>query len=162
MRELLSHHQRLLEPGPVVSTRYVQVSRGVILQTCARFRSDHPNIRGGLTKVLIELFRELENSDEGLEVTITFNAILADKDFTTFSLFYGQDYGEQSLEGAHSKLGFSKPVIVRNLLHLRRIPTEFDLEDLVRQFSLAFESSDIVVARLLNVVYLIHHYRDGS
>lgn len=162
MRELLSHHQRLLEPGPVVSTRYVQVGRGVILQTCVRFRSDHPNIRGGLVKVLIELFRELENSDEGLEVTITFNAILADKDFSTFSLFYGQDYGEQSQEGAHSKLGFSKPVIVRNLLHLRRIPTEFDLEDLVQRFSLAFESSNIVVARLLNVVYLIHHYRDGN
>jgi hypothetical protein len=159
MKELLAHHQRLLVPGPVVNTRYVKVGRGVVLQTCIRFRSDHPNIRSGLTRVLAELLREVDSSEEGLEVTLTFNAVLADRKFTSFSLFYGQDYGEQSEEGSSTRLGHSRPVVVRNLLQIRRVPTEFDLEELAQRYSLAFESSDVVVAKLLNVVYLVHHYQ---
>ena len=159
MKELLAHHQRLLVPGPVVNTRYVKVGRGVVLQTCIRFRSDHPNIRSGLTRVLAELLREVDSSEEGLEVTLTFNAVLADRKFTSFSLFYGQDYGEQSEEGSSTRLGHSRPVVVRNLLQIPRVPTEFDLEELAQRYSLAFESSDVVVAKLLNVVYLVHHYQ---
>ena len=159
MKELLAHHQRLLVPGPVVNTRYVKVGRGVVLQTCIRFRSDHPNIRSSLTRVLAELLRELGSPEEGLEVTLTFNAVLADRKFTSFSLFYGQDYGEQSEEGSNSRLGHSRPVVVRNLLQIRRVPTEFDLEELAQRYSLAFESSDVVVAKLINVVYLVHHYQ---
>ena len=93
-------------------------------------------------------------------MTITFNAILSNRDSTSFSLVYGQDYGEQSQGGSHSRLGFSGPVRVRNLLHLRRVQTEFDLEDLIRRYSLAFDSSDVVVVKLINVVYLIHQYQD--
>jgi len=157
LRELLAHHQRLLDLGPVVSTRYARIARGTILQTCIRFRSDHSDIRGSLTRVLTELFQELDQGNragEGFEVSVTFNAVLSNKDSTSFSLFYGQNYGEGS---PPSRLGLSnQSVVVRNLLHLRRIPTEFNLEDLVRRFSLAFDSSDLVVARILNVVYLVH------
>ena len=160
LRELLAHHQRLLVIGPVVSTRYAKVGKGTVLQTCIRFRSDHPDIRGALNRVLAELFREIDSQREGFEVTITFNAILSNRDSTSFSLFYGQDYGEQSQGGSHSRLGFSGPVRVRNLLHLRRVQTEFDLEDLIRRYSLAFDSSDVVVVKLINVVYLIHQYQD--
>ena len=160
LRELLSHHQRLLVVGPVVSTRYAKVGKGTVLQTCVRFRSDHPDIRGALSGVLAELFREIDSQREGFEVTITFNAILSNRDSTSFSLFYGQDYGEQSQGGSHSRLGFSRPVRVRNLLHLRRVQTEFDLEELIRLYSVAFESSDVVVVKLINVVYLIHQYQD--
>ena len=161
LRELLAHHQRLLDLGPVVSTRYARIARGTILQTCIRFRSDHPDIRGGLTRILTELFQELEHENrrvgEGFEVSITFNAVLSNRDSTSFSLFYGQNYGEGS---PPSRLGFSnQPVVVRNLLHLRRIPTELNLEDLIRRFSVAFDSSDLVVARILNVVYLVHQVR---
>ena len=159
MRELLAHHQRLLEPGPVVNSRYVKVGRGAVLQTCIRFRSDYSNIRSGLTRVLAELLREVDTTDEGLEVTVTFNAVLSNRDYTSFSLFYGQDYGEQSEQGSHSRLGHSRSVVVRNLLQIRRVPTEFDLEELAQRYSLAFESSDVVVAKLINIVYLVHHYR---
>lgn len=160
LRELLSHHQRLLDPGPVVSTRYARIGRGTLLQTCIRFRSDHSDIRGSLNRVLTELFQELEfenRAGEALEVSITFNAVLSNRASTSFSIFFGQNYGEGS---PPSRLGFSaRPVVIRNLLHLRRIPTEFDLEDLIRRFSLAFDSSDLVVAKILNVVYLVHQVR---
>lgn len=158
LRELLGHHQRLLEPGPVVSTRYVRVGRGSVLQTCVRFRSDHPDIRGALTRVLTDLLQELNSENEGFEVSVTFNAVLSNRNATSFSLFFGQNYGEGS---AQSRLGFGRPVIVSSLLHLRRVPTSFDLEDLIRRYSLAFDSSDLVVANIINVVYLVHQYRAG-
>jgi len=160
IRQLLSHHQRLLEPGPVVSTRYVHVGKGSLLQTCIRFRSDHSDIRGALSRILTELLQELNTENEGLEISVTFNAVLSNRDSTSFSLFFGQSYGPDS---PHSRLGLSeRPVVVRNLLHVRRVPTEFNLEDLVRRFSAAFDSSDLVVAKILNVVYLVHQYRDRS
>lgn len=110
--------------------------------------------------MLTELFQELEfenRAGEALEVSITFNAVLSNRASTSFSIFFGQNYGEGS---PPSRLGFSaRPVVIRNLLHLRRIPTEFDLEDLIRRFSLAFDSSDLVVAKILNVVYLVHQVR---
>lgn len=159
IRQLLSHHQRLLELGPVVSTRYVHVGRGTVLQTCIRFRSDHSDIRRSLTRILTELLQELNSDNEGFEVSITFNAILSDRDSTSFSLFFGQNYGPGSPQ---SRLGLAeRPVVVRNLLHVRRVPTEFNLEDLVQRFSVAFDSSDLVVAKILNVVYLVHQYRTG-
>jgi len=158
--QLLSHHQRLLEPGPVVSTRYVHVGRGSVLQTCIRYRSDYSDIRGSLTRILTDLLQELNFDDEGFEISITFNAILSNRDSTSFSLFFGQNYGQGSPQ---SRLGLAeRPVVVRNPLHIRRVPTEFNLEDLVQRYSLAFDSSDLVVARILNVVYLVHQYRAGG
>ena len=144
----------------MVSTRYVHVGKGSLLQTCIRFRSDHSDIRGALSRILTELLQELNTENEGLEISVTFNAVLSNRDSTSFSLFFGQSYGPDS---PHSRLGLSeRPVVVRNLLHVRRVPTEFNLEDLVQRFSAAFDSSDLVVAKILNVVYLVHQYRDRS
>jgi hypothetical protein len=101
--------------------------------------------------------QELNSDNEGFEISITFNAILSNRDSTSFSLFYGQNYGSGS---AQSRLGLAeRPVVVRNPLHIRRVPTEFNLEDLVQRYSLAFDSSDLVVAKIVNVVYLVHQYR---
>lgn len=108
--------------------------------------------------MLTDLLQELNSENEGFEVSVTFNAVLSNRNATSFSLFFGQNYGEGS---AQSRLGFGRPVIVSSLLHLRRVPTSFDLEDLIRRYSLAFDSSDLVVANIINVVYLVHQYRAG-
>lgn len=154
VRQLLSHHGRLLELGPVVNSRYVRVGPGTLEQTCIRFRSDHPDLRNSLTRVLADLFRAQTSDFDGFEVSITFNAILRNREGTSFSLFYGQNYGQSG----QSRLGYSEPTVIRNLLHLRRVPTEFDLEELTRRFNVAFDSSDLFVARILNVVYLVHQF----
>jgi len=108
--------------------------------------------------VITELFQELGSDHEGFEVSVTFNAILSDKDSTSFSLFFGQNYGPDS---PRSRLAYSeKPLVVANLTHLRRLPTEFNLEDLVRRYSLAFDSSNLVVVRIVNIVYLVHQYTE--
>lgn len=161
LRELLSRHQRLLEQGPAVATRYASVAGGTLLQTTARFRADHPSIRQELVRIFADLFRQQnQGSGSGFEVAVTFNAILASRDNQSFSLFYGQDYRRSSEAGTHSALTFGSPVRVENLLQVHRIPQEFDFDELLQHHRGAFESSDVYVFRFLNVVYLIYQYRD--
>jgi hypothetical protein len=161
VRELLSRHQRLLETGPAVSTRYASVAGGTLLQTTVRFRADHSAIRQDLLRVFSDLFRQQDQARAGgFEVSVTFNAVLASRDNQSFSLFYGQDYRQSSESGTHSALTFASPVRVENLLQVHRIPHEFDFEQLLQQHRGAFESSDVYVLRFLNVVYLIYQYRE--
>ena len=92
----------------------------------------------------------------------TFNAVLSNHESTTFSIFYGHDYRNESATGAHDNLSYGDPVLVSNLDDVDRIPTQFDFETLARQQRAAFENSDVRVVRFINVVYLIYQFRDWS
>ena len=165
-RELLAHHQQLLLPGPVVSTRYAAVgsSRGTLLQTTIRFRSDNPRIREGLRRVFSELLRQRsERSGEGFEVVVTFNAILADSSATSFSLFYGHDFGSgKGYRGAHGELSYGSSYLVSGPDDVNDLPVSFDFEKLAQTHRLGFENSGVTVERFINVVYLVYQYKDGS
>lgn len=165
LRELLSHHQQLLVTHPVVTTRWASVGSrdGALLQTTVRFRQDSPNIRASLRSIFLDLFRQSSRSArEGFEVITTFNAVLSNHESTTFSIFYGHDYRNESATGAHDNLSYGDPVLVSNLDDVDRIPTQFDFETLARQQRAAFENSDVRVVRFINVVYLIYQFRDWS
>ena len=160
LRELLQHHPRLLSTVPAVSTEVLRIGngrQGNLLQTTVRFRSDHSSIYHDLRQVFLELFREhTENSTDGFEVVTVFNAVLTNSDRTSFSIFYGHDYSSDNSTGAATELRHSRgPVLVRSLADVKSVPTTFNLEEVVLEHRLAFEHSNVVIDRILNVVYLI-------
>lgn len=166
VRELLAHHQQLLQPGPVVATRYAAVgsARGTLLQTTIRFRSDHADIRGGLQQVFSDLFRlSSQRAGEGFEVVVTFNAVTSDSTGTNFSVFYGQDYGSRSGGnlGTRNELRVGDAVTVQTPDDVALLPTQFDLESLAARTRLQFDNSDLRVVRFLNIVYLVYQFSDG-
>lgn len=167
VRELLAHHQQLLQPGPVVSTRYAAVgsSRGTLLQTTIRFRSDNHNIQAGLQQSFADLFRLVPNRREalsGFEVVVTFNAVVSDSSRTNFSVFYGQDYGSArgTAGGARRDLRYGGSYLVENPDDVSRLPLDFDFDRLAAELRLQFENSDLRIERFLNVVYLVYQYQD--
>ena len=160
---LLEHHKRLLLPGPFVETRYFAAGPGSLLQTTIRFSSDHSNIRHELRRVFLDLFNQHSaRSGSGFEVVTTFNAVLSNRASTSFSIFYGHDYRTDNTTGAYAGLRHGEPVLVRSLLDLHKIPSSFDLEALARTHRHAFESSDVRVVKIINVVYLVYQYRSPS
>jgi len=167
VRELLAHHQQLLQAGPIVSTRYAAVgsSRGSLLQTTVRFRSDNPNIQVGLQQTFADLFRLVpsgQNVLSGFEVVVTFNAVVSDSSRTNFSVFYGQDYGSArgTVGGARRDLRYGGSFLVENPDDVNRLPREFDFDRLAAELRLQFENSDLRIERFLNVVYLVYQYQD--
>lgn len=169
VRELLSHHQQLLQYGPVVSTRHAAVgsSRGTLMQTTIRFRPDHPNLRQGLRTVFSNLFRLLPQGSvrgsDGFEVVVTFNAIVTDSAGTSYSVFYGHDYGSAASSGGGVRrdLRYGGSFLVLEPDDVDNLPVAFDFERLAQTQRLSFENSDLRVVRFLNVVYLAYQYSDG-
>jgi hypothetical protein len=163
VRELLSHHQQLLHLGPVSTTRYAAVgsSRGSLLQTTIRFRSDHHDVRSGLLAVFSDLFRQHPGggAEGGFEVVVTFNAIVSDSAGTSYSVFYGQDYG--TVGGARRDLRYGASFLVSNPDDVAQLPADFDFDQLARTTRISFENSDLRIVRFLNIVYLAYQYTDG-
>lgn len=162
-RELLLHHQRLLQPEPAVSTRAVRIANtnsGSLLQTTVRFAFEHrKTIAPVLRDVFIDLFREhSESASSGFEVVVTFNAVLTNERQTSFSLFYGHDHRALNASGAFGGLRHGDTYIVRSLLDLNAVPTSFDPEELVRNHRGAFQDSGVHVHSFVSVVYLIYRY----
>ena len=167
VRELLSHHQQLLAPGPVVATRYAAVgsSRGTLLQTTVRFSSENRQIREGLRSVFAGLFRQTsERPGEGFEVIVSFNAILSDSSSTSFSVFYGHDYGSRraTAGGVHGDLRYGSSFLVTSPDDVEELPTTFDFERLSQAHRFSFQNSEVRVARFINIVYLVYQYSDGN
>lgn len=167
LRELLSHHQQLLQPGPVVSTRYAAVgsSRGTLLQTTIRFRSDHADIRAGLQREFSNLFRLVPANapGDGFEVVVTFNAVVSDSSGTNYSVFYGQDYGSSggSAGGARRDLRYGSSYLVSHPDDVSALPVQFDFDLLAQTTRLHFDNSDLRIVRFLNVVYLVYQFSTG-
>lgn len=166
VRELLSHHRRLLQPEPAVSTRVGRVGElnsGSLLQTTIRFRAGDPNIRQRLRLEFLDLFREhTEGPSDGFEVVVTFNAILTNQDSTTFSLFFGHDFRAGNLSGAAPQLRYGDTVFVRTLADLHLIPTSFNFEEIIHSHRNAFLSSNVRLHQIVNVVFLIYRYFESK
>jgi len=162
VRELLAQHPRLVAPEPAVATRFLKIANnrhGSLIRTTVRFRADYSGVEQKLRQVFLDLFREhTENSSDGFEVVITFNAILTNSTRTTFSVFYGQDFGHENVTGRSSQLSYSDPIIVRSLLDISLVPTTIDLESVIASHRRSFENSDVQIERILNVVYLIRRF----
>lgn len=165
VRELLSNHSRLTAKEPAVATRFLKIAdnnRGSLIRTTVRFRADYPFIEHKLREVFLDLFREhTENSTDGFEVMITFNAILTNSDRTTFSVFYGQDFGFDNLAGAANQLRHSDPVVVKSLLDVDKIPTRVDLDSILTAHRHSFDNSNVRIDQILNIVYLIRRFVDN-
>jgi hypothetical protein len=167
MRELLSHHQSLLQPGPIVTERLFRVGLergqqlGNLSQTTIRFRADlsASTIRDSLVRVFLGLLRgHEEHQQDGFEVVVTFNAAVTNSDRTTFSVFYGHDHSAQNASGAAPELRFAEPYLVRSAADVQRLPVSFDFETLAHNHRHSFDSSDIQVERFLNIIYLVYRY----
>jgi len=104
LAELKAHHKKLFEEELAVSTRLAKVlnTRHLLTQTTIRTPFNHPTIKENLGEVFPRLFdQHSEDSGfSGFEVVITFNAILANKDQTSFSVFYGADFRVNNQGGA--------------------------------------------------------------
>jgi len=165
-RELLQRHRSLLEPFAGPSTRRFHLASGAgdLLQTTVRYSPSYQGVRGHLRSVFSGLFREhVEARNAGFEVVVTFNVILTNAERTTFSVYYGQDYRATSSHGVHPALGdgSGQPTLVQTLRDVENIPIQFDLDRVVRNLRAAFTSSDVVVHRVLNLVYLIYRFVQG-
>ena len=131
------------------------------MQTTIRFRSDYPAIRQELTDVFLSLFNQhgADDPDAGFEVVTTFNAVLSNRQGTTFSIFYGHDYRAGNVSGAFSGLRHGDPVVVRTLADLGAVPSHFDLDALAAAHRHSFDSSNVRVVSIINVVYLVYQFR---
>lgn len=164
-RELLGRHRSLLQPYSAPSTRRFHLSTGGgdLLQTTVRYSPGYQGIRGHLRGVFTDLFREhLDGGagNAGFEVVVTFNVILSNAQRNSFSVYYGQDYRATSVRGVHPAVtgATGQPTLVSTLRDVDNIPVQFDLDQVVRRLTAAFTSSDVVVYRVLNVVYLIYRF----
>lgn len=162
LAELLRSHSRLQEEVSPISLRYFRLglTAGSLLQATLRFSTSCENIGRHLLHSFMRLFREhAEGPQSGFEVLVTFNAVLVNREGTSFSVFYGHDYRANNLIGAAAELRFGEEAInVSNLAGVSQIPTRFDFERLAVAYRHAFEQSDLRVARFLNVVYLVYRY----
>ena len=161
-KELMHHHQRLLSHVPAQAQRLARIADvqgGSLSQTTVRFRFDSPLIESTLQDKFIELFQEHgENSSDGFEVVVTFNAVLTNEDASSYSMFYGLDHRATNQAGAAPELSFGSTIIVKNLLDVQNIPTYFDADELIRRHTRAFDSSNVRVHSFTNVVYIIYRF----
>ena len=161
LRQLVSHHRRLFDTRPVVTTNWAAVgssSAGLLRQTTIRFAAGHADIAGDLRQIFLDLFRTSGVGD-GFEVITTFNVVLSNHQSTSFSVFYGHDYRQDSKTGSHEGLTHGRPVLVSGLDDVSNLPTSFDFESLSRLHRQAFQDSDVRVVKFLNIVYLVYQYR---
>jgi hypothetical protein len=158
----MHHHQRLLTHEPAKAQRIARIANlpnGSLSQTTVRFRFDSPLIESTLLDIFIDLFQEHEeNSSDGFEVVTTFNAVLTTEDASSFSLFYGLDHSAGNQSGIAPELSYGNPVIVKNILDVKNIPTYFNAEELIRSHSHAFDTSNVRVHSFVNIVYIIYRF----
>ena len=163
VQELMSHHRRLQSFEPASNTRAGIIigenQHVTLLQTTLRFRFDSPLIGVTLHNTFIDLFQELPvNGIDGFEVVITYNVILHNQDSGTYSLFYGQDHRRDNAGGAARELGHSRSFVVRNLLDVDQIPTQFNEQTLMNEHQNTFDHSNVSIHSFVNVIFLIYQF----
>ncbi len=166
LKDLYATHKRLLDHKPAVTTKIARVGEakvGSLLLTTIRFRFDFPAIAYRLRLELLDLFREhSQNSREGFEVVVTFNAVLTNNNQTSFSVFYGQDFRADNISGAAPELKYGETVVIKTISDISKIPTSFDSETLLMSHRKAFENSNVKILKFLNIVYLVIRFLDGT
>jgi len=171
LRLLLDRHRSLLAWGPVSAQQLFSVgsSSGTLVQNTIRFRADQTNIAEGLREEFLRLFRfRAERSrttgsrSDCFEVVVTFNVVLSNRQGTTYSVFFGQDYSAGNASGASSRLNFlDSSFIVRELSDVQALPSRFDLDEVAERQRVHFEDSDVKIVKVLNVVYLVYQFISG-
>jgi len=164
--ELLNRHHKLeaLKAGPFHNRLKLSTGLGDIDQTIVRYSTRHPDIYGDLRQVFLNLFKNSgETERSGYEVSVTFNAVLTNSDSTSFSIFYGQDYSSTSDHGVGGRLrGSERPILIRSPRDVQNIPTVFNYEDIIHQNRAAFQSSNVRIHRIINIIYLIYRFVQGG
>lgn len=163
IQELMSHHSRLLQHEPASATRsaiVVGAQRHLsLLQTTLRFRFDSPLIAVTLHNIFVDLFQEQPtNGIDGFEVVVTYNVILHSQDSNTYSLFYGQDHRGTNAGGAAREIRHPINFVIRNLLDVDNLPTQFNEQTLLNEHQFAFEHSNVSVHSFINVIFLIYQF----
>jgi hypothetical protein len=159
VRELMRHHQRLINENPAVTQQVAIIANsGSLIQTTVRFPITSNVIRVNLQRVFTELLTQLEQGHH-FEVIITFNAILYSPSQGTYSLFYGHDFRQTNQGGRAVELAFyDNSTIVRTPFDVNRIPIDIDYDRLLHLHRNAFESSNVYIHSFVNIVYLIYKY----
>lgn len=159
VRELMRHHQRLINENPAVTQQVAIIANsGSLIQTTVRFPITSNVIRVNLQRVFTELLTQLEPGHH-FEVIITFNAILYAPSQGTYSLFYGHDFRQTNQGGRAVELAFyDNSTIVRTPFDVNRIPIDIDYDRLLYLHRNAFESSNVYIHSFVNIVYLIYKY----
>jgi len=163
---LLNRHHKLeaLKAGPFQNTFKLSSGIGDIDQTILRYSTRHPDILGDLRREFINLFKASgESARSGYEVAVTFNAVLTNSDSSSFSIYYGQDYSSTSDHGVGARLRGSRgPILVQSVRDVQNVPTVFDYEAVMHENRLAFQSSNVRIHRIINIVYLIYRFVQGG
>ena len=165
LEELKRQHSRLFIEKPGIETRLLpivggQTRGGSLAQTLVRFRFNSPLVVSTLYDVFTDLFQQHgENTEDGFEVQVTFNLILFGEreGKKAFHVFYGLQHGNVESR-VSDRLTEIAPVIVRNLVDIRKIKTTFDSEDLLRMNRDAFRDSNVQIHSFINVNFLIHRF----
>lgn len=86
----------------------------------------------------------------------------------TFSVFYGLDYAFESVEETvhaastvEERAGLNNRWLVSSLADLNRIPTTYNPDAIVQQYSRFFVSSAVNVHSVVSVVFLIRRVFDA-
>ena len=109
IQELKSHHTRLFNEELAVKTRFVSLNnRHVVSQTTVRTIFNKPNNMQLIRRAFADAFDQINLAEEfhGFECVLTFNAILSNKDMSTYSVFYGVDFREQNEAGTAPELRY--------------------------------------------------------
>lgn len=109
IQELKTHHSRLFNEPLAVASRFVRLTnRAVLQQTSARTIFNSRQNTELVQSAFEDLFSQINQSVDfhGFECVITFNAILTNKDFSTYSVFYGVDFRDHNEAGSAPELRY--------------------------------------------------------
>ena len=174
--QLLSCHRRLTSQIPAIETRtyFVANSKFSLSETTARFH--HSNEPKFIRQVLKRAINTLKGGDLGVsaplqsssssssssslkwhfEVNVTFNAILHNPDLDSWSVFYGLDYATNNHTGIKKELSYGDTIVINQPKDIAKIPTSFDMTDVVKKCRFGFSNSNVYVHSILNIVYLMY------
>jgi hypothetical protein len=118
-----------------------------------RAKADDPAIPDHLLRALNKIYSVYGNCR--CDCTLTCNVILRHQDYPSFSLFFGQDFGEQ--EGRHD-LFVGRVYEVNNLGDVTSLPTSMDQADFEAVFNRVFTDTDVFVYGIVNLVWKFSRY----
>ena len=139
------------------------------------------HLRFRAARTLTRLYAELSMQRQPVfEATLTANFVLEKTDEfgdTTYSVFYGQSFGEceREFEDRHLAAGRAAqqgpggrwPVVLTQVADVDQIPEIVTPDDVSHEYEKLFDESDVTVHSIINYVlifrsFLPHHYRQAG
>lgn len=153
-RVLLLEHDVLLLLQVVVvlavaERPLVSYQSGLVTATLRVREEGSPDYAEHLRNAFVTLF---DLYGPGLwNVSVTGNAVLQGNTDARYSLWYGQDYGGRSFAVA-------PPEVVRNVGDSASLRTDYTVDDFSEIFYSTFETTDVSVHSLVNLVWIMTRY----